>query len=166
MAEWRTCVVYDRKDVAEDALKDYEVSNTGLIKHKISGFVYKASINSSGYEFIPLKIGKSIKSFLVSRLVCMAFHGRPPTPKHEADHKDHNPLNNNEKNLQWLSRKENMTKRRAIESYDGQRGYEDLLEYLETKPDYELTEEYLMGMLLSIRRLYKMKSKKINVPLL
>src|ERR1035438_10089459 len=41
-------------------------------------------------------------------LVCRAFHGEQPTPKHEANHKDLNKHNNCDWNLEWLTRKENV----------------------------------------------------------
>ena len=43
----------------------------------------------------------------VHRLVCAAFHGPPPTPKHEAAHLDGNPANNAAGNLAWETRGEN-----------------------------------------------------------
>lgn len=41
------------------------------------------------------------------RYVCMAFHGLPPTPKHEAAHVDGQSLNNVPGNLAWKTRAEN-----------------------------------------------------------
>lgn len=43
----------------------------------------------------------------VSRLVCEAFHGPPPTQEHQAAHNDGNTINNNYKNLRWATPKEN-----------------------------------------------------------
>jgi len=41
-------------------------------------------------------------------LVCHAFHGPKPTPKHCAAHYDGNPQNNIYCNLRWATQKENM----------------------------------------------------------
>jgi hypothetical protein len=43
----------------------------------------------------------------VNRLVCRAFHGEPPSPKHEAAHNDGNPSNNRRENLRWATHTEN-----------------------------------------------------------
>jgi DNA-binding CsgD family transcriptional regulator len=45
--------------------------------------------------------------FRVNRLVCAAFHGRPPTPKHEAAHRDGKKRNNSARNLLWKTSGEN-----------------------------------------------------------
>ena len=45
--------------------------------------------------------------FRVNRLVCAAFHGRAPTSKHEAAHRDGKKLNNSARNLFWKTRVEN-----------------------------------------------------------
>jgi hypothetical protein len=48
------------------------------------------------------------RSRFVHRLVCEAFHGRPPFPKAEVAHGDGDPSNNHAGNLRWATRKENM----------------------------------------------------------
>lgn len=45
--------------------------------------------------------------FLVSRAVCLAFHGPAPTSLHEAAHLDGKTLNNREDNLCWATHLEN-----------------------------------------------------------
>jgi len=45
----------------------------------------------------------------VNRLVCLAFHGEPPTPRHEAAHLNGDPADNSAANLAWETRKENET---------------------------------------------------------
>jgi len=56
----------------------------------------------------------------VSRLVAIHFIGDPPTYKHEADHKDRNPMNNHYTNLQWITHQENIQK---SYSYDERKAY-------------------------------------------
>jgi len=43
----------------------------------------------------------------VNRAACWAFHGKPPTPKHEAAHLDGNTFNNKSGNLKWATPIEN-----------------------------------------------------------
>ena len=44
---------------------------------------------------------------VAARLVCLAFHGPPPSPRHEVMHRDENSLNNRPANLAWGTRREN-----------------------------------------------------------
>lgn len=44
----------------------------------------------------------------IHTLVCLAFHGPKPTPKHQVAHKDCNKMNNGYLNLRWATPKENI----------------------------------------------------------
>lgn len=44
----------------------------------------------------------------VHRIVCRAWHGPPPTPQHEVNHKDFDKTNNHPDNLEWVTRVENV----------------------------------------------------------
>ncbi len=44
----------------------------------------------------------------VHQLICEAFHGPKPSPKHEVMHRDEDGLNNRADNLLWGTRKENL----------------------------------------------------------
>lgn len=55
---------------------------------------------SSGYMFI--------SSARVHRIVCSAFHGRPPEDSYVVDHIDTNRANNRPDNLRWVTRLENV----------------------------------------------------------
>ena len=48
------------------------------------------------------------KTYKVHQLVCEAFHGPRPSPKHVVMHLDDNPLNNRADNLKWATQKENL----------------------------------------------------------
>lgn len=48
------------------------------------------------------------KTVRVNRLVCEAFHGHPPTPKHEAAHSNGDSLDNRYTNLEWQTKAENL----------------------------------------------------------
>lgn len=93
----------------------YAVSNHGRVKRVFPdgkgrpGTIIRQQIMSHGYpvvRIVPL-VGET-KRKLVHRLVCEAFHGTPPTPKHESAHGDGNRLNARADNLRWATRKENM----------------------------------------------------------
>jgi hypothetical protein len=60
--------------------------------------------NSSGHLMVMAGRGKHLS---VHVAVALAFHGLPPTPKHEVLHKDGDPANNKEQNLHWGTRSEN-----------------------------------------------------------
>lgn len=93
---------------------DYAVSDTGKVKRvipnakgRLSKVCLKATVTSKGYEQIGLwKNGKQ-KSAMVHRIVCAAFNGPQPTPRHIVAHFDGNPLNNNYKNVRWATYFEN-----------------------------------------------------------
>jgi hypothetical protein len=44
--------------------------------------------------------------YYLHRLVCTAWHGPPPTPEHQVNHKDFDSSNNMPDNLAWASRTE------------------------------------------------------------
>lgn len=48
------------------------------------------------------------RDYLVSRLVCMAFHGLPSSPDMTVNHIDGNWENDNPDNLEWVTRSENI----------------------------------------------------------
>lgn len=89
----------------------YEVSSLGRVR-RIGGRPLKLKAKKQRYLFVCLSVkGVSIYRH-VSRLVCVAFHGPPPSPEWHADHEDEDRQNNREGNLQWLSPQENRAKRR------------------------------------------------------
>lgn len=90
----------------------YEVSNLGVIRHKrlerICG-TYE-TITSKG-TYLALGAVNDEKTKRTSGqhiLICLAFHGLPPTPNHEVNHKDGNKHNNLPGNLEWMTRGDNI----------------------------------------------------------
>lgn len=83
-----------------------EASTLGRLT--IKGKVKKGTLYNNGYFAVQFFYDRIRYRFLVHRLVCMAFHGMPPTPNHEVAHNDGNRLNNVPENLRWATRKENM----------------------------------------------------------
>ena len=74
-------------------------TKTGTIKQKIN--------KRTGYCCVNLCAKGIAKTFTVHRLVCMAFHGEPPTDLHEVAHNDGVRTNNTSSNLRWATRAEN-----------------------------------------------------------
>jgi hypothetical protein len=65
------------------------------------------SHNKQGYLRVGLQIDGRLKSRPVHRLVCEAFHGPPPSPRHHAAHNDGSKTNNVPSNLRWATAAEN-----------------------------------------------------------
>jgi NUMOD4 motif/HNH endonuclease len=91
----------------------YEVSNWGRVKRikkglgAVVGRIMTSSLGTDGYLYVTLtEFGKS-KLKGLHAIVCTAFHGPPPSPRHEVNHKDGNPFHNEEGNLEWFTRAEN-----------------------------------------------------------
>ena len=102
--EWRTI----------EAFPDYAVSNRGLIKRirpdpkgRIRRGFRQGTVTSRGYRQITLWRDGVQSCAMVHRLVCIAFHGMPPTPEHHAAHNDGDSLNNLSSNLRWATAVEN-----------------------------------------------------------
>jgi len=60
-----------------------------------------------GYLRVYLTLDGRIVERGVHNLVCRAYHGEPPSPSHEAQHKDGSRTNNVPDNLKWGVQKEN-----------------------------------------------------------
>ncbi|MFC3697055.1 NUMOD4 motif-containing HNH endonuclease [Sphingobium xenophagum] len=94
---------------------DYIVSSNGDIVrirkdirgHSLSGAPLKSSPNKSGYHGLTLTNAGVRSSVRVNRIVCEAFHGPAPSPKHHAAHNDGDRSNNSEGNLRWATAVEN-----------------------------------------------------------
>jgi len=97
--EWREC----------PDLPGYWVSSDGQVRGA-SGRLRKQQTNTQrgGYRQLGIR-GPDGRSRMVKvhRLVCRAFHGPPPSPKHEVAHGDGDPGNNAASNLRWATRSEN-----------------------------------------------------------
>jgi hypothetical protein len=91
----------------------YKVSDTGLVKlltrdkHK----VMKPSITRKGYLIVCLSKNGERKTYLVHRLVLLAFVG-PCPPGMECRHRNGCPAINRLSNLSWSTPKENQADRR------------------------------------------------------
>lgn len=89
----------------------YKASSDGRILGKIGRELKQQNYSGYMYIWVTLK-GRGRytegRKFRVNRLVCEAFNGPPPTPKHDAAHEDGDSLNNSASNLKWRTRAENV----------------------------------------------------------
>lgn len=92
----------------------YEVSNFGRIRRSSAnngrtriGKLITLFPKKSGHLRTRLTKDGFTDNVLVHRIVCAAFHGKPPSPIHHAAHIDGNPANNRAENLYWATPKEN-----------------------------------------------------------
>lgn len=95
------------KDVV-DYEENYQISNLGIIKNKITGKCL-SYFKRNGYYYVSLwKNGKQRK-YRVHRLVAKTFIPNPYNYE-VVNHIDENKLNNNVDNLEWCSQKDNLYK--------------------------------------------------------
>lgn len=85
----------------------YEVSCLGRIRNA-AGLVMRQQVQG-GYTTLMIgsRTDGSRERRSLHRMVCEAFHGKPPTPKHHAAHADGDPLHNVPGNLRWATATEN-----------------------------------------------------------
>jgi len=102
--EWRTIPSWPR----------YEASSLGRIRRAVDGYNTKAgrilrpSRMNGGY--LAVRLGG--RTCGIHRLVCEAFHGPAPSPRHQAAHNDGSRNNNVSPNVRWATPKENIADRR------------------------------------------------------
>lgn len=99
------------------AFPDYAVSSEGRVRRIVpdyrgnSGNILK--VRNDRYSYVTLYREKRPHVLLVHRLVCAAFHGPQPTPKHEVAHGDGNGTSNAATNLRWATHSENEADKKA-----------------------------------------------------
>ena len=100
-----------------DWLPDYEISENGRVRRITKGLTRSLGHEPKGslrqrdgvYWVFKLMLPNGSKRiFQAHRLVCEAFHGPPPSPKHHAAHWDGDGLNNRFDNLRWATPAENI----------------------------------------------------------
>jgi hypothetical protein len=108
----------------------YEASSLGRIRRVTRGHgtwpgrVLKPTLNRRANRyFLHLCDGSGARKLCeVHRLICITFHGSPPSPKHEAAHWDGDSTSNTADNLRWATRVENEhDKRRHGRDNSGER---------------------------------------------
>ncbi|MDE2106146.1 MAG: NUMOD4 motif-containing HNH endonuclease [Patescibacteria group bacterium] len=95
----------------------YEVSSCGRVRRSEAacgtrlGHILKP-VKSGSYLRVSLfRAQKQWRAAPIHVLVCTAFHGSAPTPKHWVAHWDGDELNNRPSNLRWATPKENCADR-------------------------------------------------------
>jgi transposase len=93
----------------------YSVSNLGNVRRDAPGpktwpgRLLNQIPTQHGYFSVGLsRPGVKQRPLMVHRLVCTAFFGPAPTPKHEPNHKNGIKTDNRVENLEWATRQQNM----------------------------------------------------------
>lgn len=87
----------------------FEVSSQGHVRH--GDRLVSRSKSKDGYWRVNLIIDGKWRMRNVSRLMCLAFHGEPPSPTHQAAHDDGVGTNDVLSNLFWKTPKQNVEDR-------------------------------------------------------
>jgi hypothetical protein len=93
-------------------------SEKGCMPRQYGGTPTKGQWDGSRYIYSR----KGYKTQKVARLICEAFHGKPPFERAVCMHKDENSRNNNPVNLMWGTQKENLNAPGFLEYCRGRTG--------------------------------------------
>ena len=85
----------------------YFVTASGLLYNSVTKRFISGHVNKRGYVRVFVKINKTFKNVPLHRVVLESFNPKP-SMDHEVNHIDFNKSNNNLKNLEWVTRKENI----------------------------------------------------------
>lgn len=85
----------------------YEISNIGRIRNVKNKKIVKSYITKHGYKRVQLSKNGKRKNHFIHRLVAEVFIPKP-NDKNYVNHIDFNRTNNNIKNLEWTTAKENI----------------------------------------------------------
>lgn len=88
-------------------MKNYYVSDKGLIKNNSTGRILKLTCNHKGYKKTNISIDGKLRTVYIHRLVAELF---VPNPKNlpQVNHKDGDKTNNSSNNLEWVTAQENI----------------------------------------------------------
>ena len=87
--------------------KNYEVSDEGKIRNISTGRILKPKLNRGGYNIVDLYIKGRAVTKRIHRLVAEAFIPNPDN-KSDVNHINENKTDNRVKNLNWMTRTENI----------------------------------------------------------
>ena len=93
----------------KDTVGNYEVSDTGLVRHKKTKHILTPYIHGKTlYPSVNIRQNGKYKTYNVHRLVAIAFIPNPDNLPC-VNHKDENRRNNNVENLEWCTHQYNVT---------------------------------------------------------
>jgi hypothetical protein len=97
---------------AWDGSGKYVAGSDGLIystnfNHTGKTRALKGDYDKDGYHHVLMNIAGKRVYRRVHRLVALAFHGRPPTPKHQVNHINGTRTDNKPENLEYVTSQEN-----------------------------------------------------------
>lgn len=98
LIEWRDTYIYGEQ---------YQVSNTGIVRNKITGHILKPQSDKKGYLRVTLSRKNVQVTLKVHRVVAIAFIENSKNLP-QVNHKDGNKENNSVDNLEWISNYDNM----------------------------------------------------------
>ena len=104
---------------------NYEVSNFGNVRNKKTKRILKPSISNKGYYLVALSNKGKSHTYTIHKLVMEHFN-RCAFDYEVINHIDHNKLNNNINNLEYITQRENVIKAvehgkikvKSVEQYD------------------------------------------------
>lgn len=129
MEQWKPVVgfegVYEVSSLGNLRSVDRELPSGrwGHVRRKGQPIASKTSRN--GRAIVGLRLNGKRVWRGVHQIVCEAFHGPKPSPKHQVAHfPDRDPLNNRAENLRWATALENHGDRRVHETtFPGEKNY-------------------------------------------
>lgn len=98
--------IYEVSDRGRIRSKDQHVTYVNGVKHLHKGRILLPQKHKSGYRLVNLHLNKVMKTFLVHRIVAIAFVANPENLP-QVNHKDFDKANNDTSNLEWVSAQQN-----------------------------------------------------------
>lgn len=139
----------------------YEVSNLGRVRNKSLNKIMKQQFHKDGYYQITLSKNKVKQTVLVHRLVASLFCEGEEGSK-EVNHKDCDKTNNSSRNLEWVTRSDNLKhayKNKLMEKI-GSRNGRSLLKEDDVKSIKDL---YIKGNTVTeLSKIYKISDSTIS----